>query len=243
MAEGPDITRAAALIGDPARAAMLTALLGGQAFTAGELAQVAGVSAPTASAHLRQLSESGLIVRIKQGRHSYVRLAGFEVAEALESLLGLAHRLNHVPFRPGPTDENLRRARICYDHLAGEMGVSLYRALISGGAISVDSDGISLSPFGRSVMDGLGVDTSELFRARRPVCRACLDWSERTEHLAGGSGAALLHRFQALGWLKRNEQGRALRVTLAGERNWDHFLHGLARGETPDLRAADPVKA
>ena len=115
MSHGPDIARIGALIGDPARASMLTALMSGKALTASELARIAGIGAPTVSAHLVKLAEGGLIAAEKQGRHRYVRLAGAEIAEALEALLGLAQSRGHLPFRPGPDDQAMRRARVCYD--------------------------------------------------------------------------------------------------------------------------------
>ena len=235
MRTGPDIARIGALIGDPARAAMLTALMSGRALTASELARVAGIQAPTASAHLAKLAEGGLIAAEKQGRHRYVRLAGPEVAEALEALLGLAQARGHVPVRPGPHDAEMRRARVCYDHLAGELGIALYRALHAGGALALASDGVDLTDHGHGVLGGLGVDTHALLRARRPACRTCLDWSERTHHLAGGAGAALLERFHTLGWLKRRDTGRALRVTVEGERHMPALLQALGQGEVTRL--------
>lgn len=230
MSHGPDIARIGALIGDPARAAMLTALMSGKALTASELARVAGIGAPTASAHLVKLTEGGLIAVEKQGRHRYVRLAGAEVAEALEALLGLAQSRGHLPFRPGPDDQAMRRARVCYDHLAGEMGIALYRALHAGGALALAPDGVALTDRGQDLLDELGLDMPALMRARRPTCRTCLDWSERTHHLAGGAGAALLTRFRELGWLRPRQTSRALRVTLEGERELPRLFARLGAG-------------
>lgn len=230
MTSGPDIARLGALIGDPARAVMLTALMAGKALTASELARLAGIGAPTASAHIARLAEGGLVAVEKQGRHRYHRLAGPDVAEALEALLGLAQSAGHLPFRPGPDDPALRRARICYDHLAGEMGIALYGALQTGGAFEVSGEGLALSAAGRAALRDLAIDTAALETARRPACRTCLDWSERSHHLAGGAGAALLARFGELNWLKRREGSRALRVTVEGERNLPRLFERLSAG-------------
>ncbi|MFO1165925.1 MAG: winged helix-turn-helix domain-containing protein [Paracoccus sp. (in: a-proteobacteria)] len=133
MKDGPDIARVAALIGDPARANMLTALMGGRALTASELAQEAGVTAQTASSHLARLAEGGLIRQRKQGRHRYHQLASAEVAALLESLMGLAAGAGHLRRRPGPRDPAMRRARVCYDHLAGEMGTTMFESMLARG--------------------------------------------------------------------------------------------------------------
>lgn len=129
MKAGPDIARIAALVGDPARANMLTALMGGQALTAGELAREAGVTGPTASAHLAKLAAGGLVTPLRQGRHRYFRLSGPDVAEVIEGLTGLAERSGHVRARTGPREPALRHARVCYDHLAGDLGVRLFESL------------------------------------------------------------------------------------------------------------------
>ncbi|MEL6316769.1 MAG: winged helix-turn-helix domain-containing protein, partial [Pseudomonadota bacterium] len=192
MKDGPDIARLAALIGDPARANMLTALMSGQALTGRELAEAAGVTPQTASGHLAQLEAAGLVARRRQGRHRYAALAGPEVGAALEALMGLAAAAGHSRARPGPKDPALRAARICYDHLAGEMGVRLYDGLLAQGALAEDGGGApSLTPEGAARMRAFGVDPAPLARARRPLCRACLDWSSRRNHLAGALGAAL----------------------------------------------------
>ncbi len=135
MKEGPSIASVAALIGDPARANMLAALMSGRALTAGELAREAGIAAPTASGHLARLREAGLVLVEAQGRHRYVRLAGPEVAAVLEGLMGLSARDGRLRTRPGPRDPALRTARVCYDHLAGEWGVRLYDALLADGRL------------------------------------------------------------------------------------------------------------
>ena len=212
MPDGPRIARVAALIGEPARAEMLTALLADRALTATELAQHAGVTKQTASAHLAKLLDAGLVAVERQGRHRYVRLAGRDVAQLLESLLGVAFRTGAVRLRASPREPALRRARVCYDHLAGELGVQLLeslqrrRLLRRGGA-----DGaLELTPAGARWCADWGIDVAALVAGRRALCRTCLDWSERRHHLAGSLGAALLARCLELGWLRRTRDSRAL---------------------------------
>src|SRR4030095_11930623 len=125
----PDISMVASLVGDPARSNMLTALMSGRALTASELAQEAGITPQTASSHLSKLEAGGLIEPEKQGRHRYYRLTGSDVAHVLEGLAGLAARAGHMRVRTGPKDPALRRARICYDHLAGDLGVQMLDSL------------------------------------------------------------------------------------------------------------------
>lgn len=217
MKTGPDIARVAAVIGDPARANMLTALMSGKALTSSELAIEAGVTAATASSHLARLDEAGLIAMQRQGRHRYWRLVDEDVAEVLESLMGLAARVGHVRVRTGPKEPALRKARVCYDHLAGDYGVRLFETLIEKDVIVQVGDDLSLS-------DGLGQFIAdfgiELAPSNRPACRACLDWSVRRSHLAGRLGAAVLQRIFALGWAKRDVASRAVVFTADGERRF-----------------------
>src|SRR6187549_3023336 len=184
MADGPLIASVATLIGDPARANMLTALMNGRALTARELAEAGGIAPPTASGHLARLVESGLLDVRRQGRHRYYRLSGADVAETLEALMGLAQRTGAVRVRTGPRDAALREARICYDHLAGERGVALLESLRARKLVEGDQD-IALTGEGRAFVAALGIDLDRLKKARRPLCRACLDWSERQAHLGG----------------------------------------------------------
>lgn len=218
MRSGPDIARVAALIGDPARANILEALMAGKALTSGELANEAGITPATASTHLGKLEAAGLIAVAQQGRHRYWRLAHHEVAEILETLSGLAARSGHLRTRTGPKEPALRKARICYDHLAGAYGVMLYAALQRRQAFIVDGAGIDLAPKGREFCIEFGIDLAPLTAARRPLCRDCLDWSERRSHLAGGLGAALLARIQDLGWARRAPDSRVIAFTSPGER-------------------------
>lgn len=215
MKEGPDIARIGTLIGDPARANMLTVLMDGKALTATELAQAAGVSLPTASAHLSKLEDGGLLTLRKQGRHRYFALAG-ETAALLETIMGFAASRGHLRHRPGPRDPALRQARICYDHLAGDFGVRMLDSLFARGAILADEDSLSLTPQGRQYICDMGIDVDSLSSPRRPLCKACLDWSERRFHLAGTLGKALLASFIARGWARREEDSRAIRFTREG---------------------------
>jgi DNA-binding transcriptional ArsR family regulator len=216
MKEGPDIARIAALIGDPARANILSALMTGKALTATELANEAGVTVQTASAHLAKLEAGGLTSVRKAGRHKYVSLAGPEVAAVLEALMGLAAGAGHLRTRTGPADNALREARVCYNHLAGARGIAMFDALVERGHLDVTEGDVALTPAGADFVTGFGVDLEALERARAPVCRACLDWSARRSHLAGGLGRAMLSRFEALGWVTRQEGSRVVHFSPKG---------------------------
>jgi len=218
MKAGPSIAPIAALAGDPARANMLAALMSGKALTASELASEAGVTAQTASSHLAKLEAGGLIGAMKQGRHRYFRLADPDVAEMLEKMMGVAARAGHLRTRPGPSDPAIRKARVCYDHLAGEIGVMLFDGLVQRRLIT-NGDEPKLTKRGAEFAGGFGIDLDALARERRPLCRTCLDWSMRRHHLAGGLGTALLKRFYELGWAKRDRASRVVHFTAAGERN------------------------
>lgn len=220
MKDGPVIAAVAALLGDPARANMLTALMDGRALTASELAGEAGVGLPTASGHLSKLEAGGLVAVEKQGRHRYFRLSGSDVAQVLEGLMGLAARTGAVRTRPGPKEPALRVARLCYDHLAGERGVALFDGLRRRGVLAEHEGTLAPTPEGRAFLCEFGIDLAPLSARRRPLCRACLDWSERRHHLAGSLGAALLTRMGELGWVKTEEGGRAVAFTPAGERGF-----------------------
>jgi DNA-binding transcriptional ArsR family regulator len=218
MKDGPSIVNIAALIGDHARADMLTAMLAGQALTATELAHVAGITKQTASGHLAKLVEARLVGVESQGRHRYFRLADRDVAQLLESLMGVAFRAGAVRLRSSPREPELRKARVCYDHLAGDLGVLAFDALEKRKLITAGKHGLGLTAAGRRFCGELGVDLEAAEGQRRPLCRHCLDWSVRRHHLAGSLGAALLDRFYALGWAKRVPSTRIVRFTPAGER-------------------------
>ncbi|MBO9464203.1 winged helix-turn-helix transcriptional regulator [Tropicibacter sp. R15_0] len=217
MKEGPDIAHIAALIGDPARANMLTALMSGKALTATELAGEAGISAQTASAHLAKLSEGGLVVTRKQGRHKYSTLANDGVAHLLESLMGIAAKSGHLRSRTGPKGAALRKARVCYNHLAGDMGTQMYDSLMQRGLILHGESDLSLTQTGAAFVSEFGIDLDTLQRNRAPLCRDCLDWSERRAHLAGSVGRAMLSRMIDLGWAQRLENSRVIRFSSSGE--------------------------
>jgi DNA-binding transcriptional ArsR family regulator len=217
MRDGPNITNIAALIGDHARAEVLTVLMSGMALTATELADAAGVTRQTISAHLAKLQAAGLLSVEAQGRHRYFRIADAEVAQLLESLMGVAFGTGAVRVRSSPREPALRKARVCYDHLAGELGVLVYERLARRGAFTLDADGIALSLQGRDLLRAIGVEADALPASRRPFCRTCLDWSERRHHLAGQLGTLLLDRFQQLGWARRMPDSRVLAFSPDGE--------------------------
>ncbi len=216
MKEGPDIARLAALIGDPGRANMLTALMTGKALTATELATEAGVTVQTASSHLARLEAGGLIVPSRSGRHKYFTLADAEVAAMLEALMGLAARRGHLRSRPGPSDPGLRQARICYNHLAGDLGVQMHDHLVAQRLITPQDGGLHLTPDGHAFAAAFGIDIAGLSRQRRPLCKSCLDWSERRAHLAGSLGQAMLEQICARGWASRSPDSRAIHFTPPG---------------------------
>jgi len=223
MKDGPDISRIAALIGDPARSNMLLAMLDGRALTAGELASQAGITKQTASSHLARLLDGALVAREVQGRHHYYRLGGADVAQALEALLGVSEGRTGTRTRTGPRDPALRKARICYDHLAGELGVLSYDRLMEGGVLVRRSGVLGVSKAGWARLGEIGVTEDGLARSRRPVCKDCLDWSMRRHHLAGQVGAALLVRMFERKWAKRVAGTRVIQFTPSGEaalRTW-----------------------
>lgn len=212
----------AALAGDPARANMLNALMDGRALTASELATVAGVSPQTASSHLGRLSRVKLLVVEKQGRHRYHRLASPAVALMIESIMQVA-LAGRVQDRPkvvtGPRDPALRQARVCYDHIAGRLGVALADALVTAGYVELEPDGGLVTDTGLAFFERLGVDLHKRHPgSKRVLCRPCLDWSERRPHLAGMVGAALFAHALSAGWVRRKRATRALAISPAGER-------------------------
>lgn len=216
MKEGPNIAAVGALLGDPGRANMLVGLMDGRALTATELAEAANITAQTASGHLARLEAGGLIVRRKQGRHNYFALANPEVATAIEALMGLAARAGHMRTRTGPRDSAMRRARVCYDHLAGEMGVAVFDSLLARGLIALSGEDVTLTGAGRRFFSGLDMEIPPA-GGRRKLCRTCLDWSARRYHLAGTLGAALLAHMQEKGWARRETGSRVVTFSPGGE--------------------------
>ena len=217
MFEDADIAAVGALLADRARASMLEALLSGEATTAGELAFQAGVSRSGASAHLRRLREGGLVTEEVAGRNRLFRLASPELAEALEALARVAPTRAASGLREAETMRALKRARTCYDHLAGELGVAVTEALVRRRILRAGDGDFSLTTAGSAWFGDLGVDVDSARASRRSFARGCLDWSERRLHLAGSLGAALADAFFGHGWLRRLPGGRAVALTDAGE--------------------------
>jgi DNA-binding transcriptional ArsR family regulator len=217
MRDGPNITAIAALIGDQARAEVLCLLMSGMALTATELADAAGVTRQTISTHLARLEDAGLVAIESRGRYRYVRIANPDVAQLLETLMGVAFGTGAVRVRSSPREPALRKARVCYDHLAGKLGVSVYAGLARRGAFAVTPAGLALTAAGERLVAAVGIDSGPLAAGKRPCCRTCLDWSERRDHLAGALGAALLQRFVQLGWAQRVAGSRVIAFSTSGE--------------------------
>ena len=215
MSDSPYIAEAASLIGDPARANMLIALLDGRARTVTELALAGRVAQSTTSGHLAKLLQGRLVSVTSSGRHRYYRLASPAVADVLESLMAVA--IDGPPrHRPrSPCSEPMARARTCYDHLAGKLGVGLAQSFEDRALIHLSDEGGVITDSGRILLDHLGIELQSQKRAR-PLCRACLDWSERRWHIGGAVGAALATRCFELGWTERQPDSRAVTITLPG---------------------------
>ena len=222
----PDMAALGALVGDRTRARMLDALMEGRALTATELALRGDVATSTASAHLAKLTRARILKAFQQGRHRYFHLFDDEVAAALEGLMTLAARETR-PAHRGRAGPALAAARVCYDHLAGARGVWLADQLVAGGRLA-GRDAWTVTAEGRSSFTGWGIDMAALEAGRRPVCRTCLDWSERRFHLGGALGAAVLQRLFALRWARREPGSRAVTFTANGERSLRGLL--VARG-------------
>jgi hypothetical protein len=202
----------------------------GSALTATELAAIAGVTKQTMSAHLSKLLDAALIEVEQQGRHRYFRLADEDVARLVESLMGVAFRTGAVRLISSPREPALRKARICYDHLAGELGVLAYESLLQRGVVEVSKKALRLTAPGIEWFARLGVDAGAVACQRRTFCRPCLDWSERRHHLAGSLGAAMLSRFCQLGWVLRDNRSRAIRFTPPGERKFQALFNSAPLG-------------
>jgi DNA-binding transcriptional ArsR family regulator len=246
MVAAANLVEVAALVGDTARATILAALMGGQALTGSELAYLARVSRPTASEHLLKLVEARLVAVTKQGRYRYYRIASPLVARMLESIIAVA--AIEVPTRYQPRsirDDALRFARTCYDHLAGQVGVAIADALVINGHIVLTEDGGELTDAGTRFLTAFGADLRA--RGKRIFCRPCLDWSERRYHVAGLVGAEIWRRCLDLGWLIRERDSRALRLTAAGKIGLSHTFgvdltkEGHERSKQIDLASAAEV--
>jgi DNA-binding transcriptional ArsR family regulator len=217
LVSGQSISTVAAMIGDVARANILFALMSGKALTATELGYHAGVSAPTTSGHLAKLLDGQLITLERQGRHRYYRLASSAVAEALEGLSNLAVSgpRRHRP--TGPRDQAMRQARTCYDHMAGRLAVAITDALISRKFIMLEERSGLITDEGQQFLSSIGLDLASHSKSGRPLCRTCLDWSERRMHLGGRLGAALLEKSIERNWVRPIKDSRALAITRDGE--------------------------
>jgi DNA-binding transcriptional ArsR family regulator len=232
-----DISVPAGLLGDPARSHVLLALVDGRALPASRLAAEAGVAASTASEHLSKLCDADMLQVERHGRHRYYRIGNPQVVAAVEALARIAPTMPVRSLRAGTRANALRRSRLCYDHVAGRLGVAVMGALIEQGALSggdgayhpgtAPTDKLSapghdldyqLTDPGAALLGELGIDVDALKRRRRPLVRYCLDWTEQRHHLAGGLGAALTSRLFDLDWLQRQRQHRAVRLTDAGRR-------------------------
>jgi DNA-binding transcriptional ArsR family regulator len=211
-----DVAGVAALVADESRARMLDALLGGRALPATQLAAAARTSRPNASMHLAKLVAAGLLEVEQQGRHRYFRISSVRVATALEALAEIAPARPPRSLRDATVGERLSRARSCYDHLAGRLGVGLTDALVADGVLIDAADGFDVTAHGETRLEPFGIRVDDLRRKRRAFARRCLDWSERRHHVGGALGAALLDRLLELEWIARRPNSRALEVTAAG---------------------------
>lgn len=226
MKEGPDISKTAAMMGDPARANMLMALMSGMALTSTELAREAGITPSTASGHLSQLEVSGLVKSRKQGRFKYFTLAGSDVAHAVEALVTVAARAGHLRTRPGPRDDQMREARTCYDHLAGRLAVALFERWVATGVLQWRDEEVHLSARGHTFLDSLGIDVALLESKKRPLCRTCIDWSERKNHLGGSIGAAVFTHLLVKSWAKRADGARTVHISPRNEKKLIEWYSG-----------------
>ncbi len=225
MANNGLFAEVAALAGDPGRASMLHALVDGRALTATELTRVAGITPQTASGHLSRMIGIGLLRVEKQGRHRYYQLAAPSIAQMLESIMQVAAELapNRKKLTVGPKEAALRRTRACYDHFAGQLGVSIADALMRDGHVELTGDAGILAESGIAHLAALGIDVASIVarrtkRSERVLCRPCLDWSERRPHLAGILGTTIYEHSMRQGWTRRLAGTRAVLVTPEGER-------------------------
>jgi DNA-binding transcriptional ArsR family regulator len=212
----PQLAEVAQLLADPGRANILSTLMDGRALTAGELAAVAGVTPQTTSSHLAKLVKRELLSVEKRGPRRFYRLANPLVAQMLEAIMTVA--VTGPPrFRPpSKIDDEMRRARTCYDHLAGELGVAVTDSMVRRGHLVLDGDAGVLTRKGLAFLAGLGIDLDAPARSRRVFCRPCLDWSERRPHLAGRAGATIADLAFRRDWIRRRPRGRSVEVTQDG---------------------------
>lgn len=236
----PRFSKVAAMIGDPTRARMLAALMGGQFIAAGELAAAAGVTPQTASGHIAKLVDAELVVARTQGRHRYYRLADAEIAHALEALSLVAERSAQAGKWSQGAYKPLKAARTCYSHLAGELGVALFEGLLARGTLVAHEGHFALSDPGRAELQQIGLEVPASSASPRRFAYPCLDWSERRDHLAGTLAVSLLELSLARGWLRRVEGSRALRLTPPGARALARWLEPQASSRSVSANAAGP---
>jgi DNA-binding transcriptional ArsR family regulator len=220
MKYGPDISIVADLMGDPSRSNMVMALMSGLSLSAAELAHEAGVTPSTATGHLNKLESSGLITSRKQGRYRYFHIADPDVAHMVEALVTVAARVGHLRTRHGPKDEAMRHARSCYDHLAGRLAVDLFERWIAYRVLHWRGELVQLTERGRKFLNARGIDVATLEFKRRPLCRSCIDWSERRHHLGGAVGAEILGHAVTEGWAVRETRSRAVSFSPRGEKSF-----------------------
>ena len=239
MPSGVSMAEIAALVGDPARANMLTALLGGQSLSASDLAWHAGVTPQTASGHLARMATAQLITVTALRRHRYYKLASPKVAQMLETIYQVAGD-QPVPRRrlPSYVDTAMREARTCYDHLAGELGVAVAEALVAERYLVLNDEAGVVTRRGRSFFGDFGIDLEAIGQKRRCFCRICIDLTERRPHVAGALGAAFCDRCFALGWIARVKDSRAVAVTRKGAAGLHERLGITIPVSEPRRRAA-----
>lgn len=224
MTVRPNISKISAVLSSPVRENILMALMSDMALTANELAREAGVEASTMSGHLRILEDAGLIKALPQGRFKYFKLQSSEIAQQLEALIARTTAFELSRVRPGPKDELLRESRRCYQHIAGRLGVRIYDSMLRQGYIQPHEEEPVLTDEGRRFFEDLGVDISKCDVGKKPLCKSCLDWSERRYHLAGVLGELLLDVVLQKGWVKSGAVPRALRITDLGRQEIDRYF-------------------
>ncbi|MGZ7442699.1 ArsR/SmtB family transcription factor [Paenibacillus sp. TH7-28] len=207
----------ASMVSDASRSAMLTVLMDGRFHAAGELAHMAGIQPQTASFHLAKMADAGLITVEKQGRHRYYGIRNPEVAQVMESLMSIAPPVKIKSLRQSAENQALRRARTCYDHLAGSLGVSLTQSLVREGILQEGASGFEVTKKGEAFFENFQIDLNQVKSKRRSFSHKCLDWSERRHHLAGALGQALLERLLELNWVQRLPNTRAIKITPQGK--------------------------
>ena len=220
MSEAASLANLAGLIADPSRATILTTLLSGRAYTATELADAAQIGRPAASAQLSRLVDAGLLGVVSQGRHRFFRFRDEGSADAIERLLGIASRVAQREVLTGPKDQHMRYARTCYDHLAGESAVGLLDRLLAAKSLCYDGPTLSVAACGRESLAPLGIELGVLRHDDRPVCRACLDWSMRRDHIAGRLGRMILEKMLEKRWVSRDHDSRVVTFSRSGHQKF-----------------------